>query len=91
MYDLKLFGCSKREIDSMVNTIQGFSKNVRMEFSMEKCGVVITKRGKLSSTDSIVLPNGETIKEVEKDCYMYLGILELDKSKEKEMKDKLKH
>ena len=37
------------------------------------------KRGKLSCTGGIVLRNGETIKEVEKDGYRHLGILELDK------------
>ena len=61
-----------------------------MEFGIKKCGLVIMKRGKLSSTDGIVLPNGEAIKEVEKDGYRYLGIPELDTFKEKEMKDKLK-
>ena len=90
MDDLKLFGSSEREIDSLVKTVQGVSTDIGMEFGIKKCGVVIMKRGKLSSTDGIVLPNGETIKEVEKDGYRYLGILELDKLKEKEMKDKLK-
>ena len=62
-----------------------------MEFGIKKCGVVIMKRGKSNKTDGIVLPNGETIKEVEKDGYKYLGILELDNIKEKEMKDKFKY
>ena len=31
--------------------------------------------------------NGQTIKEVNEKGYMYLGILELDKFKEREMKD----
>ena len=31
--------------------------------------------------------NGQTIKEVEDEGYKYLGILELDKFKEREMKD----
>ena len=75
MDDLKLFGSSEREIDSLVKTVQGVSTDIGMEFGIKKCDVVIMKRGKLSSTDGIVLPNGETIKEVEKDGYRYLGIL----------------
>ena len=43
---------------------------------------MIMKRGKLSSKDGVVLPNGETIERVEKDGYMYLGLLELDNLKE---------
>ena len=91
MDDLKLFGKNEREIDSLVKTVQVISKDIGMEFGIKKCGVVIMKRGKLSKTDGIVLPNGETIKEVEKSGYKYLGILELDNIKEKEMKDKFKY
>ena len=36
----------------------------------------------------IELPNGETMKEVEQEGYTYLGIVELDKIKESEMKEK---
>ena len=35
----------------------------------------------------IKLINGKTIKEVDDEGYKYLGILELDKFKEREMKD----
>ena len=86
--DFKLFEHSEREIESLVRTVLGVSTDIGMDFSIKKCGVVIMKRGQFSSTDGIVLPNGETIKEVENDGYRYIGILELDKLKE--MKDKLK-
>ena len=69
MDDLKLFGKNEREIDSLVKTVQVISKDIGMEFGIKKCGVVIMKRGKLSKTDGIALPNGETIKEVEKSGY----------------------
>ena len=39
-----------------------------------------------SRTPGIELPIGELVKEVEDDGYRYLGVLELDKVKEKEMK-----
>ena len=90
MDDLKLFGSSERDIDSLVKTVLGVSTDIGMEFGIKRCGIVIMKRGNLYSTDGIVLPNGETIKDVEKEGYRYLGILDLDKLKEKEMKDKLK-
>ena len=75
MDDLKLFGKNEREIDSLVKTVQVISKDIGMEFEIKKCGVVIMKRGKLSKTDGIALPNGETIKEIEKSGYKYLGII----------------
>ena len=45
------------------------------------------KRGKLSKSEGIKLINEQTIKEVDDEGYKYLGILELDKFKEREMKD----
>ena len=38
--------------------------------------------------DGIVPPNGDVMKEFDKEGYTYLGILELDKIKENEMKGK---
>ena len=58
-----------------------------MQFGIKKCGVTIMKRGKLVKTEDIRLTNGESIKEVDDKGYKYLGILELDKIKQKEMKE----
>ena len=44
--------------------------------------------GKIKSTDGIELPSGGKIREIEEDGYKYLGILEYDRVKEQEMKDK---
>ena len=46
------------------------------------------KRGKVVRCEGIKPPNCELIKEVEKGGYKYLGIVELDKIKENEMKEK---
>ena len=58
-----------------------------MEFGIKKCGVVVLKRGSLYKSEGIKLINGQTIKEVDDEVYKYLGILELDRFKEWEMKD----
>ena len=58
-----------------------------MQFGIKKCGVTIIKRGKLVKSEDLRLTNGESIKEVDDEGYKYLGILELDKIKEKEMKE----
>ena len=60
-----------------------------MEFGLEKCGVVILKKGKLVKFDGIHLPNQEIMKEVDENGYTYLGILELDEVKEHKMKNKV--
>ena len=89
MDDLKLFGKNEEQIDSLVNTAHIFSTDIGMEFGLRKCGVVTLKRGKLARCEGIELPDGEVMKEVEQEGYTYLGIVELDKIKEKEMKEKI--
>ena len=42
---------------------------------------------KIMESDGIQLPDGETIKIAEQDGYKYLGILELDKIMEAEMRE----
>ena len=86
MDDLKLFGRSERDIESLVNTVHRFSCDIGMRFGIEKCGVIIMKRGKMVTCDGIELPDGEKMKGVSEEGYKYLGIVELDGIKEKEMK-----
>ena len=47
MDDLKLFGKSDDQIDSLVQILFTFSEDIGMEFGLKKCGVVILKKGKL--------------------------------------------
>ena len=89
MDDLKLYGKSDDQIDSLVQTVFTFSEDIGMEFGLKKCGVVILKKGKLVKFDGIHLPNQEIMKEVDENGYTYLGILELDEIKEHEMKIKV--
>ena len=89
MDDLKLFGKSGDQIDSIVQTVFTFNEDISMEFGLKKCGVVILKKGKLVKFDKIHLPKQEIVKEVDENGYTYLGILELDEIKEHEMKNKV--
>ena len=63
------------------------SHDIGMEFRIKKCGVVMLKRGKFCKSEGIKLINGQKTKEVDDKGYKSLGNLELDKLKEKEMKD----
>ena len=62
-----------------------------MKFDIRKCGVIIMNREKVKSTEGIALPSGEKIREIEEGGYKYLGVLEYDKVKEQEMKDKFRN
>ena len=88
MDDLKLFAISKNQIDSLVQTVHIFSEDIGMQFGIKKCGVLIIEKGKVIRTDCIGLQNGKHMKDIDETGYTYLGILETDKIKEKEMKGK---
>ena len=72
-------------------TVEVFSQDIDMEFGIRKCGMIIMNRGKVKSKDGIQLPSGEKIREIEEDGYKYLGILDYDRIKEQEMKDKFRN
>ena len=88
--DLKLYGKNEAQIDSLVKTLQLFGNDIGMEFGIKKCGVLILKRGKIVQCNGIVLPNGEVMKVIEQDGYLYLGILEMDRILEEEMRLRFK-
>ena len=61
-----------------------------MEFGVEKCAVLIMKKGKMANSDGIALPN-KTMKGLkEGDSYKYLGEIQADEMKHHEMKEKVK-
>ena len=88
MDDLKLFAKSKNQIDSLVLTVNIFSEDNGMQFGIKKCGVLTIERGKVIRTDGIRLPDGQHMKDIDENGYIYLEILETDKIEEKEMKEK---
>ena len=62
-----------------------------MEFGIEKCSMLVMKRGKRHLTDGMELPNQDKIRTLgEKKTYKYLCILEADTIKQVVMKEKIK-
>ena len=45
IFFLKLFRKSKDQIDSLVQTVQLLSKDIRLEFGLKKCSVLSSDRG----------------------------------------------
>ena len=90
MDDIKLFGRSVNEIDSLIQTVRVLSGDIRMEFGIEKCALVNTVRGKVTRSEGIQLPDGSSIKDIDEAGYKYLGVIEGDTIKHQEMKDKIK-
>ena len=90
MNDLKLYGNSKKEAERLTNTFRTFSKDIAMEFGINKCTHVTMKAGKLVSAGGMELSSGEVIPELESGKgYKYLGILEANDMVYTEMKGKI--
>ena len=47
MDDLKLYSGNEKELDSLVQTIRVFSKDIGMEFGIEKCTMLVIEKGKM--------------------------------------------
>ena len=89
MDHLKLHAKSEEQTNALVRTVYVFSTDIGMEFGIKKCGILTMKRGKIVKREGIKLPDGEEMKQVGQEGYKYLGIIELDKIKETEMKEKI--
>ena len=90
MDDLKLYAKSEKELDSLIQTVRVFSKDIGMQFGIEKCSTLVMKRGKRIKSDGIKMPDDTVIKSLkEGEGYKYLGVLQADEVQAKEMKGKV--
>ncbi len=91
MDDLKLYGKDRKELDTLIQTVRVFSKDIGMSFGIEKCAMIQMKRGKFVMSEGIELPDGAKIRSLDdQEGYKYLGILQFDDIKHKEVKEKVK-
>ena len=58
MVDPKLYGKSENWVDIhvLIQSVRVVSEDIRMELGIEKCAVLVVKRGKLVKSESIVTP-----------------------------------
>ena len=91
MDDIKVFAKNQTELESLIQTIRIYTQDIGMEFGIEKCAMLVIKKGKKEITEGIELPSQEKIRSLgEKENYKYLGILEADTVKQNEMKSRVK-
>ena len=82
--DLKRFGKSYDQSDSLAQTVHTFGTDIGMEFGIKKCGMLVLKRGKIAKIEGIVLPDGQVMKE---DWCQHVPRHPGNRLKEKETKD----
>ena len=87
MDDLELYSRSEEGLDSLAQTVCGFSEDIGMEFGIEKCAMLVMQKGKIVKSVGIALPDGQVIKLLqESESYKQLRILEADKFLEEKIK-----
>ena len=87
MDDLKLYSRTEKELNSLVETVRIFSKDINMEFGIQKCALLVLKRGKSVKTEGIQLQDNSFIRSLEYDeNYKYLGVLQANEVNGSEMK-----
>ena len=90
MDDLKLYAGTEKDLTVLTNIVQAYSRDIGMEFGMDKCAVLTMRGSKRLKSEGIVLPNGETMREVDEEGYKYLGVLEGERIKGKKMKERIR-
>ena len=76
MDDLKLYAKDEADLDKLINVVSVFSRDIGMEFGLDKCAVLVMKRGIKARCEGIQLPDGRMMEALDDDGYKYLGVLE---------------
>jgi hypothetical protein len=64
----------KKQLTGLLLTTQTFSKDICMEFGLDKCAGLEVKRGKIQNSQPIELVQNQTIKFFDNNIlYKYLG------------------
>ena len=90
MDDLKLYAKNEKDLTALIETVRIFTKDICMEFGLDKCARQIIHRGKIKMTDGLDLEIGR-IKDADLNKgYKYLGMLQNMQNKEREIKAQTK-
>lgn len=91
MDDLKLFAKNDQQLEGLLTTVSEFSKDICMEFGLDKCAKATFVKGKLKESDSIIVDLETAIKELDPESsYKYLGVNEGDGIEHASMKEKIR-
>ena len=84
MDDIKLFAKNEKELETLIHAVRIYSQNIRMEFGIEKCAMLVMKSGKRHMTDGIELPNRDKIRTLgENETWVFWRLTPSNKWKRK--------
>ena len=67
MDDIKLYANNIRQLRNLLETVSKFSNKIRTNFKLDKCNILYTLKGKLTTSEDITLSRKETIKALDRD------------------------
>ena len=70
-----MYAKSERELDSLIQAVRIFSDDAGILFGLEKCAVLVLKRGKMVRIEGIELTEGKRTRQVNLVGYKFLGVL----------------
>ena len=89
--DVKLCAKNEKELENLIHAVRIYYQDIGMEFSIEKCAMLVMKSGKRHLTEGMELPSQDKIRTLgENQTNKHLGISETDTIKQAEMIDKIK-
>lgn len=92
MDDLKLFAANEQQLQSELELVAKFSKSIHMEFGLDKCAILNSKKGKISDRHAIKLLDGMQLNCLEAgESYKYLGFQQALNIQTGEMKDRFQN
>ena len=53
---------NEKELQTLINVVRIYSRDIGMEFGIEKCAMLVMKSGKGHMTDGMELPNHDKIR-----------------------------
>lgn len=87
--DLKLYARGKDSLQSLLEIVSKFSRDICMSFGVEKCATLNVRRGKIEDSEYVQLMDGTQIGCLGRTGnYKYLGIEQALINKERENKEK---
>lgn len=91
MDDLKLFSKTVKQMDTLMNSVCIFGEDIRTEFGISKCGILVMTKRKYVYSEGTEIPTSEKLKEIDVEKgYKYRSILEDESVKDKKRKENIK-
>ena len=92
MDDLKIFSKDHKSMQMCVSIVETFSRDIGMEFGIEKCATIEIKKGKVTRGGDIALLDGVEMQSLKtQEFYKYFGMDEKNGiNDERVMKEKVK-